>query len=472
MSQMHEVDVAVIGGGIAGMVAATRAAQLGKSVAVLEKGSEEQYFCNSRFTGGTFHLCATDVMTGADELLEIILNQTAGFARPALAKAVADDGGKVVRWLQSEGGKFIKATSTTIMSYKSWVLAPPAHVGPGLHWRGRSGDVLLQTLERNLVRRKGRFFRGTRAMELLMEGRRCIGVSATTAAGPVEFRAGATVIADGGFQANADLVRENISRSPEKLRQRGGGTGIGDGLRMAKAVGAELVGLDRFYGHPLSIDAFTNDRLWPYPYLDPLTTAAIAVDARGERFVDEGHSGVYIANAIARLDDPLSANLIFDSAIWDEPGCDTTIPPNPHLKNVGATMHIAPNLEALAVMIHVPAAALSRTVFDYNAAIAGRSLDTLSPPRRSDLHKPWPIVKAPFYAVPMCAGITYTMGGIVIDEFARVLDTGGSVIPGLFAAGTTTGGLEGGPAIGYVGGLVRSSVMGFRAAEKIVAGTA
>ena len=72
----------------------------------------------------------------------------------------------------------------------------------------------------------------------------------------------------------------------------------------------------------------------------------------------------------------------------------------------------------------------------------------------------------------MCAGITYTMGGIVIDEFARVLDTGGSVIPGLFAAGTTTGGLEGGPAIGYVGGLVRSSVMGFRAAEKIVAGTA
>ena len=51
------------------------------------------------------------------------------------------------------------------------------------------------------------------------------------------------------------------------------------------------------------------------PYLDSLATAGIVVDAAGERFVDEGRGGVYIANAIAKLADPLSAIVVFDRAI-------------------------------------------------------------------------------------------------------------------------------------------------------------
>ena len=78
-----------------------------------------------------------------------------------------------------------------------------------------------------------------------------------------------------------------------------------------------------------------------------------------------------------------------------------------------------------------------------------------------------PIAKAPFLAIPVCAGITYTMGGIVVDGGSRVLKTDGAAIPGLYAAGSTTGGLEGGPTVGYLGGLAKAAIQGLVAAETI-----
>ena len=62
-------NVVVIGGGIAGMVAANRAAELGKRVAVLEQSTEVQYICNSRITYGTFHINFTSPDATEDELV-------------------------------------------------------------------------------------------------------------------------------------------------------------------------------------------------------------------------------------------------------------------------------------------------------------------------------------------------------------------------------------------------------------------
>jgi fumarate reductase flavoprotein subunit len=78
-----------------------------------------------------------------------------------------------------------------------------------------------------------------------------------------------------------------------------------------------------------------------------------------------------------------------------------------------------------------------------------------------------PIQKAPFYAVPLCAGITYTFGGIAIDEHGRVRRPDGQPIDGLYAIGASTGGLEGGNGGGYVGGLIKGVAFGLRAAEHI-----
>ena len=459
----NEFDVVIVGGGLAGLVAGNRAAQLGRSVAVLEKGTEELYPCNSRFAFGAFHICRKDMMAPPDTLLKEIETCTAGFSRPDLAEAVARNSARVLQWLMNENCRFLKASP---MTSNLWVAAPPSSRSkPGLEWKGFGPDTILRTLEANFAKRGGKLLRGTRARSLLMENRRCVGVITQTADGIVQFRARATIIADGGFQANADLVREHISPRPERVRMRGAVTGTGDGLTMARAVGAATVGLKQFYGHVLSANALTNDLLWPYPYMDELAIAGIVVDANGRRFVDEGRGGEFLANAIAGLDDPLSAVLIFDQPIWDGPGRARVCPPNPNLKAAGGTIHQADSLEQLASLAGMPAAALMQTVAEYNAAIDGARLQALTPPRTLDKRPPQPIRTAPYYAVPLCAGITHTMGGLVIDGNCRVLDTRDAPIAGLYAAGASTGGLEGGPEVGYVGGLAKSSITGLRAGE-------
>jgi fumarate reductase flavoprotein subunit len=70
-------------------------------------------------------------------------------------------------------------------------------------------------------------------------------------------------------------------------------------------------------------------------------------------------------------------------------------------------------------------------------------------------------------AIPLIPGITYTMGGIVVDAHAQVLDEKGAAIPGLFAAGATTGGLEGGSRAAYIGGLIKAGTFGLLAAERV-----
>ena len=461
-------DLIVIGGGIAGLTAANRAAQLGLKALVLEQGNAEKYLCNSRFTGGTLHVAMREIMEEPAALTRAIVDGSNGFVSETLASTIATEGRRVVGWLQEEGMRFMKASGA---AYHRWVLAPPGRSRPGLDWEGRAGDVLLRTLGANLAKRGGTIQRGARVLSLIVEDGRVLGVVAQTAEGDARLTARAVVIADGGFQGNPDLVRQYICAQPERIKQRGAGTGRGDGLRMAQAAGAKLMGLNRFYGHLLSRDALTNDQLWPYPYLDTLATAGILIGRDGARFVDEGRGGVYAANAITQLADPLSAFVVFDHAIWEGPGRNGLIAPNPHLPAVGGTLHKADSLDALAQVIGVPAAALTQTVQTYNAAHTGGGLLNLAPPRRAtDKYKPMPLQQAPFYAAPLCAGITNTMGGIAINEHAQALSEDGSVIAGLYVAGAATGGLEGGPEVQYTGGLVKGGVTGLRAAEHI-AGT-
>jgi len=211
----------------------------------------------------------------------------------------------------------------------------------------------------------------------------------------------------------------------------------------------------------------TNDKLWPHPYVDNLATAGIVVGPTGERFVDEGRGGVYMANIIAKLPDPLSTVAIFDQAIWDGPGRARIVPINPFLPRVGGTLLVAEDLPALAGKLGMESGRLVETVRSYNSAIAAGALSTLNPPRRTSHYQARPITTAPFYAAPACAGITDTMGGIAINEYAQALSEDGSAIRGLYVAGAATGGLEGGPEIGYVGGLMKGGVTGLAAAEHI-----
>jgi len=467
MNDTAQSHLIIVGGGLAGLVAANRAAQLGLRALVLEQGDTDKYLCNSRYTGGTLHIAHRDIMLDEAELMKAIEKSTYGFVAEPLARAIATDGRRFVRWLQAEGARFLKASAS---EHHNWVLAPPGRSRPGLDWEGRAGDVLLRTLEAALVKRGGRILRSARAHTLLLADAACTGVEGTLNGAGHTWKAPAVVIADGGFQNDAELVGTHVSRHPDRLMARNAGTARGDGLRMAQAAGAALVGMDRFYGHLLSRDAFTNPQLWPYPYLDTLATAGVVVNGAGRRFADEGRGGVYIANQLAKLDDPLSTFVLYDCAIWEGPGRNGLIPPNPHLPKVGGTVFEAPTLEALARACGLLADETQRTVDAYNAALAGDALSGLQPKRTSaGRYVAQPIATPPYYAVPMCAGLTYTMGGIAVDDQSRALDAAGHAIPGLYAAGGASGGFEGGPEVGYVGGLVRCGVTGLRAAERIAA---
>jgi fumarate reductase flavoprotein subunit len=458
------VDVAVIGGGLAGLVAANRAAEAGLAVAVFEKGADERYLCNTRLTGGFFHIALNDINSSPDQLRQIIQRATRGAARTDLADALAEDAGRALAWLKAQGMRFIKVGPH---GYQSTVFAPPGLRQTGLHWQGRGGDVVLRILGPLLSgKNKGRLVRGTRATGLVMENGRCIGV---TVEGTVDgfVHAGAVVIADGGFQADMNRLRQHVSPRPEKLRQRNAMTGTGDGARMAEAVGAKLTGLGAFYGHVQHRDALTNDALWPYPVLDMVAASGIVVNGGGVRFCDEGEGGIAIANAIARLPDPASSIAIFDEAIWDGPGREFLLPANPNLVKAGGEIVESGDIASLGAKLSLPAGVLEQTVTAYNAACASGTLASLTPTRTASPIKPWPIVAPPFRAARLCAGITYTMGGIATDARARVLDGNDDPIPGLYAAGSATGGLEGGAHAAYTGGLSKTLVFALRAGETI-----
>jgi fumarate reductase flavoprotein subunit len=462
MSEHQEFDLVAIGGGFAGLVAALRGAELGLRTAVLEQGTDERYLCSSRWAGGIFHVSYHDVKLAPAELVAAIGRATGGEAEPELAAAIAEDCGRTVDWLAAQGASYTSASPT---GWHRWTLAPPRAAVAGQDWQGCGPDLMITRLKQRLEERQGRMFLGTRATALQMVGGRCAGVTARRGGNDFPLAARTVVIADGGFPGDPERFRTHIGPAPELVLQRHAGTAIGDGLRMAEVAGAALTRLDRFYGHLMSRDAMENEGLWPYPQIDAVATAAIVVDGGGRRLLDEGQGGISITNDLARLADPLCATVICDAAIWESAGRAAQIPPNPQLELGGGTLHRADTIDGLARTAGLDPRALGATVAAYNEAIRGGNGAALSPLRSSKSGAPRSIETAPFYAIPICPGITNTMGGIAIDGHGRVRHADGSVIDGLYAAGGCTGGLEGGGALGYVGGLIKACVFGLRAAE-------
>jgi len=457
-------DLIIVGAGIAGLSTAVQAVDNGMKPLLLEKGMATDYPCNARWSGGVIHVAEKDLRAPKEDIVAKIEHLTGH--ENGLASIMADDANELLDWLREKGAKFVKGGAVEFMR---WVLAPPRPRRPGLDWKGRGPDMLLRNMTAAVEAGGGKLERGVRGRELIVENGKVVGLRAERASTKIECRASAVVICDGGFQGDPGLVRKYIGPRPEALFSRGAGTGCGDGLRMAKAAGANLVGMSRFYGHLLGREAFDNEKLWPYPTVDAIARSSILVDQSGNRLLDEGKGGIYLANEIAKLEDPLSIATVFDDAVWTGLAADNRYPPcmNPAFINEGGTVFTADTLEDLAAQIGVSAGALNKTIAAYNAALDSGTIAQLNPTRSAEVVPAKPIRTAPFHAIELCAGITYTMGGIAIDMHSRVLNSNGTPIPGLFAAGSATGGIEGGQNAIYLGGLSKGIITGRRAANAI-----
>jgi fumarate reductase flavoprotein subunit len=463
----EEFDVAIVGGGLSGLVTAVRASMAGLSVAVFEKGSDDLYLCASRLTGGVFHVCMTDVRSDPSRLAAIIDEETEGFCSSELGSLVARNALRAVTWLADVGVRFIRGPHPHL----SFMLTPPNIVRVGAAWKGRGGDAALRALEKRLISSGGQIRRGHEALGLLASGpERCCGLEVESATGVFPVRARAVVLADGGFQSSVPTLSRYVSPAPEKILQRNARQSFGNALAMAEPFMPAIAGMKGFYGHVLSRSALHNDKLWPYPWLDDIVAAGIVVNNDGCRFCDEGLGGVSVANRIAQLADPLAATVVCDTEMWASSAAGLVIPANPYLQLLGGVVHQADDLRTLARKAGLPEDRFVDQVQRYNAGVATRAGNGgVGPPRTSPTGgRASSIARGPFFAIPACAGITYTMGGPLIDDRARMVSLSGRPVAGLYVVGSASGGIEGGPKPGYVGGLVKAAVTGLAAAESII----
>jgi hypothetical protein len=279
-----------------------------------------------------------------------------------------------------------------------------------------------------------------------------------------EIRAGSTLLATGGFQADREL-RETIHPNAGGFPLRSNPYSTGGGLRLAQSVGARFRREDAgFYGHlfPSQVRVTENDDFVGITLY--YSEHAVLLNLEGKRFVDETVGDHLTTLALAKQPES-RALMVSDARVRLEwilrPYVEGVHPQDTFdiAYRRGARAAIAESIDELA---YLPAEwgydgeTVRQAMLDFNRACLEGGHD---PPRRYDAT---PIDRPPFYVIEAVPAISFTFDGIAIDDHARVLDESGEPIPGLLAAGADTGGVF---VRAYAGGLSVALVFGLRAAK-------
>ena len=455
MSTVPKYDVLVVGGGLAGLVAASRAAELNAAVLLLDKGSFPGDG-NTLTTSGAYYTAGIRVTSDPDELYTRALR--GGAANTELARVWADNCLRALEWLEHAGVDVDRrGGDVPHLESKTGISTGPVYLID-------VGTAIVKKLRTLFEARQGVSMSKTRATKLLMSEGKVVGVEATDSYGKrVTLKATATILATGGFQANRELLRRYVGRHADACKLMGSSSATGDGLKMVLDVRAKVVNLQYIYGRVVSLKALTDDRFWPYPTMDTLIEDGVVVDRKGRRFSDEGWGDIPLANKLASWEDVTKACLIFDEEAWQRSSVDTesVVPPNPWLREKDGMLFKAENLAELATKLGVDRLGLEDTIEKFNAAAVRRRLGELVVPRFNNARP----LRPPYYGVKLLPGIVSTMGGPLINRRANVVDRRDKPFPGLFAAGDLVGGLMGGRNGGYIGGISQAVVTGLLAGE-------
>lgn len=482
-----DADVIVVGGGNAGFSAAHAAAERGRRVLLVERGTADMAGGNSFYTAGATRIphdglaSLLDVVVPDDrhdrtevppytsaEYLADLEKVTEGRTDPAMADVLVTEAGDAVRWLAGLGLRYR-------LMYERQAYERPDGTflfWGGLHVGNVDGGVGLMADHTAVAERLGVQVRyGTRARDVILEDGAVVGIHATDEATgeEVALRAESVILAAGGFESSPDLREEHLGHGWGHAKVRGTPYNVGDMLQAALAIGAAKGG-DWSTCHSVQWDAVADDNESNRELTNRLTRQSyplgILVNREGQRFLDEGadfRNYTYAKYGREILAQPGSiAWQLFDAEL--RPMLRTEEYDMP-----GIGVYDAPTLDELARRMGVDPAALTATVEAFNASI-DRSVPldpTVKDGRRAAVAPPksnWasPIETAPFYAYPVTCGITFTFGGLRGDLDGRVVDEAGAPIPGLFACGEMLGGLFSG---NYPGGsgLAAGMVFGRRA---------
>jgi succinate dehydrogenase/fumarate reductase flavoprotein subunit len=427
-----DVDLLVLGAGMAGLTAAARAATAGLRVLVVEK---QPVLGGSALVSGG-HLWTTPTVEG-------YAAENPGGDR-ALGTALVEGFPAAVDWVRSTG---------------AWVSDELTVLGYGRGYRIDIGDYLARCAA--IVRRTGGWVLPSRTVHALRaDGGAVTGAVVSDVDGTVDVTARETLLATGGFQASDTALRA-AGLDPDAVVLRAAAGSTGDGLRLGLAAGATVAGpMTAFYGHLVG---------WPLPRYDERdfvrfslfqSPRGLLLDRHGRRFTDESLADHRNAQAVSRVAGG-RALLLMDAeahaAAAATPAATNMIRPDPigESASVGARCVTAGTLAEVAAAVTAwgfDGGGLLATVAAYNEGVRD--------PARTRYGAA--VATPPLFAIEVRAGITMTHGGLRIGPDARVLDAAGRPVPGLLAAGVDAGGLNDG---GYAGGLAAAAVFGSAAAE-------
>lgn len=249
------------------------------------------------------------------------------------------------------------------------------------------------------------------------------------------FSGRSVVLAAGGYGANLQMVKKYNDISVTVTSNSPGTTG--EVLEEAVAAGAGLTGMEWIQIHPHGNPK--NGELESAIAARPSDTPYVNRD--GLRFVDETGRRDEISYGILKQPGQVAFS-IYDQRTIEEKKVEEK-------KIESAIAHgyafKADTLEDLARQAGIDWKNFEKTMKAYNEASVSQNTKSLPVPKILIGN---PVVKAPFYAVPITTTLHHTMGGLRINEKTQVLDKNGNVIPGLYAAGEITGGIHGGNRLG------------------------
>ena len=476
-------DVVVVGAGNAALCAALAARQDGANVLVLECAPEDVSGGNSRFTAGAMRfayaglddlrqvvtdltdeeIATTDFGTyDEDQFFDDMFRVTQFRTNPDLCEVLVRQSLSTMVWMRENGVRFVPIYGRQAFKidgkFKFWggLTVESVGGGPGLvdmltASAGKAGiDILYEA----------------RALSLIWDGVTLGGVRIRYQGALQDIPAKAVVLAAGGFQSSSEMRTRYLGPGWDLAKVRGTPYNTGDGIRMAMDIGASTAGNwsgCHAVGWELNAPEFgdlavgDNFQKHSYPF-------GIIVNARGERFVDEGadfRNYTYAKYGREMLAQPGHfAWQVFDQKVTH------LLRDEYRIRQV--TKVTADTIEDLGGrMDGVDAAAFVETVKAYNAAVQtgvpfdpnvkdGRAAAGLAVPKSNWANT---LDAPPYEAYAVTCGITFTFGGLRIDTEARVQSTDYRPIPGLFAAGELTGGIF---YHNYPGGtgLINGSVFG------------
>ena len=448
---MDNCDVVIIGAGTAGISSALRAQELGADVVALERGQEIGGAAGIRLSGGAFHLAMGSMDLKPEAMLAHINKVTGGEIAPNLARMVADESKPSIEWLASQGIPFKPQGG----EHGKFTIDPRGPSTPGRKFnRAAAPDRAMRDLHFRFIQQGGTIYYGARAQSLARssDGSRWT-VSATgTGAEHLQVQAPSVIIADGGFQANPELVDRYLGPKASRGSLRALHTGSGDGLTIAQEHGAYVAGEGRgVYGHILHRNAAFDENFLPYPMFDHLCLISPVVDNGGVLLEHTAADGPELTARMLASPDPGAYWVVLDEPMWEGPargGGPYHPSVNPAIEERGGRVERGDTLEELAQRCGMDPTSLADAVERHNA------------------NSETQVATPPYYCVPVSPGITFTFPGIAINEKTEVLHESGGVISGLYAAGCSSGGIHGkAGGGGYMGGLGIALITGKVAAE-------